>query len=73
MTDRDTLADAGDALYGSRWQTDLSRALGVSDRTVRRWASGSDPVPNGVWGDVSALLRKRAERINRVLAVTSRL
>ena len=33
-------------LYGShRWQTALARELQVNDRTVRRWASGSSPVP----------------------------
>ena len=33
-------------LYGAhRWQTALARELQVNDRTVRRWASGSSPVP----------------------------
>jgi hypothetical protein len=34
------LSDVGEALYGPRWHTDLSRDLGVADRTMRRWMAG---------------------------------
>ena len=53
------LHDCGEALYGSRWQTELSRALEVSDRTIRRWASGADDVPPGVWMDVLRITQER--------------
>ena len=33
------------ALYGHEWQSPLARALGVTPRTVRRWASGESPLP----------------------------
>jgi DNA-binding transcriptional regulator LsrR (DeoR family) len=33
----DLLERIGKALYGDRWQTQLAKALGMSDRTVRRW------------------------------------
>jgi hypothetical protein len=36
------LEQVGPALYGPRWQVELARALGVSDRTVRRWAVSGD-------------------------------
>lgn len=39
------LRDTGEALYGPRWQTELSRDLAVSDRTVRRWSAGVDDMP----------------------------
>lgn len=32
-------------LYGHDWQSPLARALGVTPRSVRRWASGEVPVP----------------------------
>ncbi len=38
----EVIALIGSTLYGSRWQTDLATSLGISDRTMRRWASGSD-------------------------------
>ena len=34
----------GEVLFGPRWQTDLAKALSVSDRTMRRWAS-ADEIP----------------------------
>ncbi len=37
---RDELIAVGERLYGARWQSALARALGVSDRTVRRWLAG---------------------------------
>lgn len=55
------LRDAGEALYGPRWQTDLAHDLGVSDRTVRRWASGVDDVPRGVYVDLLRLTQERAQ------------
>lgn len=55
-----TLAKAGEALYGERWQTDLARDLGLTDaRRVRQWMSGDRPIPAGVWADITRLLRHR--------------
>jgi transcriptional regulator with XRE-family HTH domain len=35
----------GLAAWGPEWQSPLARALGVSPRLVRRWASGEVPIP----------------------------
>jgi len=43
---RDLFCRVGGALYGPRWQSELARDLGVSDRTVRRWAAGEQPIPD---------------------------
>jgi hypothetical protein len=64
------LHDAGEALYGRRWQTELSRDLAVSDRTMRRWASGADDMPHGVAVD---LLRICLERAAALDALANRL
>jgi DNA-binding transcriptional regulator YiaG len=45
----------GQALYGPRWQSELARALGVSDRTVRRW-SASGELPDAYWPAVRGLI-----------------
>lgn len=63
------LADVGEALYGPRWQTDLSRDLGVSDRTMRRWVSGSDDVPPGVYRDLRRLVQQRAQKLNDLVEI----
>jgi len=54
------LETVGLALYGHRWQSSLSRDLGVLPRTVRKWASGEKPVPPGQWRYIAALLEQRS-------------
>lgn len=33
------------ALFGSQWQTALSRRICVPVRTIRHWANGDRPIP----------------------------
>ena len=54
------LVECGEALYGTRWQSELARELAVSDRTVRRWAAGTHDVPPGLWLDLLRLTQERA-------------
>lgn len=56
---RDELVAAGRRLFGERWQTPLSRALGVADRTVRRWVAGEWPVPPDAAAKLRALEARR--------------
>ena len=60
------LMDAGEALYGDRWQTAIARDLEVSDRTVRNWTARKFPIPEGVQHDILALLSAREIEIARV-------
>ena len=53
------LRQIGEALHGPQWQSDLSRAIGVSDRSMRRWVAGSDDVPEGVWWDIHRHAKSR--------------
>lgn len=53
------LADTGRALYGERWQSEVARALDVSDRTVRRWVAGDDAPRPGVYVDLLRLVVER--------------
>jgi hypothetical protein len=53
------LREAGEALYGPRWQSDIARDLEVADRTVRRWIAGHTPIPDGLWHEVKQLLKQR--------------
>lgn len=64
----DELTAAGHALFGDRWQSDLSRELGLSDtRRIRHWMSGSRPIPVTVWADICRMLRQRQSSIDQVL------
>jgi hypothetical protein len=46
------LRQVGEVLFGPSWQTQLAATISVSDRSVRRWASGEDSIPPGVWRDI---------------------
>ena len=45
----DLIREAGQSLFGDRFQSDLARLLGVSDRTVRRWIGGDSAIPYAAW------------------------
>jgi hypothetical protein len=49
------LRQIGEVLYGASWQTAFSERLNVSDRSMRRWASGEDEIPPGVWREIHHL------------------
>jgi hypothetical protein len=51
------LRQVGEVLFGASWQTEFCRVASVSDRSMRRWASGQDPIPPGVWRDIQAYAR----------------
>lgn len=52
----DLIVRIGHALWGDRWMAPLSRAVRVSERTMRAWASGRRPVPSGVLRELAQLL-----------------
>ena len=64
------ITSIGEALFGARWQTDLARARGVSDRTVRRWASG-ETAPGEA--DIAALLAIAEGRVAEVAGAAEAL
>lgn len=63
----DRLRQFGMMLFGARWQSELAKALQVSDRTVRRWFAGTAPIPEGVEVELKVLLVKRCAAIQEVL------
>ena len=71
MTDKELsmLTEAGEALFGSRWQTDTARILGYADPArLRRILSGERPFPPDGWQLLAEELRHRSH-ITEVLAV----
>ena len=63
----DDLERAGKALYGARWQTDMAKAVGLTDRTIRAYASGSSKIPPDFWADVCKLLRRNSQETMALL------
>lgn len=66
MSPAELVATVGEALFGPRWQTDLAGALGVSDRTMRRWAAGTDVPRVDVLTDLRRLVLSREDRLREV-------
>ena len=62
------LREVGEAIYGPRWQSELSRALAVSDRTMRRWLAGVNDVPDAVRAELRVLAQGRRKALDRVIA-----
>jgi hypothetical protein len=61
----------GEALYGPRWQTDLSRDIGVADRTIRRWIADPSDIPDGAWQDILSTIERRAVEVDDARNVVS--
>lgn len=63
----DTLRIYGEALFGPRWKSELARALGVTDRTMRRWDAGTHPIPDTLAADLAKL---KSDRIKHLRSLT---
>jgi hypothetical protein len=64
----DLLEHVGKALDGDRWQTQLAKALRVSDRTVRRWVLFESPIPWSFLDEkLPPLFKAKAENLTNVL------
>lgn len=66
--DRNNLVQVGMLLFGTRWQSDLARALGTSDRMIRYWMSGAHPYPADLDERLIALVLERAGKMNEMVA-----
>jgi hypothetical protein len=62
-----TLRKAGVALYGEQWRSELARAMGVTDRTVRRWAHDEYSIPDDARERVIELCRARVKMLTDVI------
>lgn len=61
------LKDAGEALYGARWQREMARALGMSDRHIRRLAAGAADLSPGIATDLWRIAEERAAELDEVI------
>lgn len=61
------LKDAGEALYGARWQSEIARDLGMSDRHIRRMLAGDADLSPGMATDLWRLAEERAADLDDVI------
>lgn len=59
---------AGEALFGDRWQTNVSRLLDMSDRAVRYYASGEKPIPDRIAGELLDHVETRLAKLEKLAA-----
>ncbi len=52
MTPTQILETLGRTLYGTAWITPLGRRGHVSPKTIRRWLTGKETVPDSFWRDL---------------------
>lgn len=64
---RELLIRTGVALYGPRFQRELAAALGVNERTVRRWVAGDTSTPETIENDLKKLVKERSAMLMRLL------
>jgi methylphosphotriester-DNA--protein-cysteine methyltransferase len=61
------LRDAGEALYGPRWQSELARDLNMSDRHMRRMAAGDAELTPGMAADLWRIAGERAASLEQLI------
>lgn len=61
------LKDAGEAMYGPRWQAELARDLGMSERHMRRLVAGAADLTPGMATDLWRLAEERAADLDDVI------
>ena len=73
MNNNEFLRVAGAAIYGPNWQGPLATALGVNDRTMRRWQLGEMSPPTRVLSDIRQLILERIGYLHEVEAALREL
>jgi hypothetical protein len=59
MKQHELLRHVGERLFGGQWQGQVCAIIGVSDRSLRRWLSGAEPIPSGVWSDILRVIQSQ--------------
>lgn len=63
----DIFIRAGQVLYGSSWQTSVAKALEMSDRHIRRIASGESNARPGMLIDLWRLMLERQVEMDKII------
>jgi hypothetical protein len=61
------IIEIGTVLYGPRFQRELSDALGVNERTMRRWVAGSAEPPASLTNDLLRLVLARRATLDKII------
>lgn len=73
MYKTEKLEQAGIALFGSRWQTELAASLKNADgkpldpRRIRQWLAGDYATPEWVWPQIKQLAEQSKQQIDELI------
>jgi DNA-binding transcriptional regulator YiaG len=62
----DLIEAVGEVLFGSHWQSDLARALGVHRVTVQRWRREQEAPRLGAWLNLLKLVEARIAELTEI-------
>ncbi len=68
MNRLDLLIRAGEALFGPRWQSDLAREIGMTDRHMRLIVAEGSPVTDAHLAHLMRIVREHARKLEGVAA-----
>lgn len=68
MSSTKLLRDAGEALYGSHWQSTLARNMDMSDRHMRRLAAGEADLTPGMASDLWHIAKQHIAALDEIAA-----
>ncbi|MBE9597166.1 hypothetical protein [Moraxella sp. K2450] len=55
------------ALYGTQWQSDLARALGIDSRRVRQWLNDERGLPDWLDNELQTLLDNKIRQCQALM------
>ncbi|HEE9631286.1 TPA: hypothetical protein R8E83_003567 [Escherichia coli] len=69
MNNLEKMIAVGKVVYGDQWQSPLSRALGVSDRTIRNFISGRSRIPADLSLRLIVAMNTEMEKIKSAISI----
>ena len=60
-SDKETLCEVGEALFGPSWLGPLGRAVGIEERTFRRMVYQGEAIYPATWEKIAALCEQRGD------------
>lgn len=61
------IAQAGEAIYGPRWQSELARELRCNIRTIQRYAAGTHEPPPSIWQEIAEIAAQRRDALDALI------
>jgi hypothetical protein len=61
LTEQELFAAIAGSWYGDHWRASMASEFGVRERLLRRWAAGTEKIPEEVWRGIARRLEARKD------------